>query len=244
MLSSGDRRVAYPGVMADSPAPKKKRFAWVGQVRDNYRMTAEVYPSLGWLMLGIFVAILALGVAIGFIFGNPVTFGLIGASLGLLAAMWFFSRRAMSAAYSQVEGQPGGAAAVAQAMRGNWSTTPAVSVTKNQDMIHRVVGRPGVILVSEGPSARVRHMLSSEKKRTQRFIPETPILEVQVGDEEGQIPVAKLQKTLSKMPKALTPPEVNEVRRRLDALTATPAPIPKGPMPKSPKAAKSQMRGR
>lgn len=230
--------------MADSPSPKKKRFAWVGQVRDNYRMTAEVYPSLGWLMLGIFVAILALGIAIGFLFSNPVTFGLIGASLGLLAAMWFFSRRAMSAAYSQVEGQPGGAAAVAQAMRGNWSTTPAVAVTKNQDMIHRVVGRPGVILVSEGPSTRVRHMLSSEKKRTQRFIPDTPILEVQIGEEDGQIPVAKLQKTLSKMPKALTPPEVNEVRRRLDALTATPAPIPKGPMPKSPKAAKSQMRGR
>lgn len=230
--------------MADSPSPKKKRFAWVGQVRDNYRMTAEVYPSLGWLMLGIFVAILALGIAIGFLFSNPVTFGLIGASLGLLAAMWFFSRRAMSAAYSQVEGQPGGAAAVAQAMRGNWSTTPAVAVTKNQDMIHRVVGRPGVILVSEGPSTRVRHMLSSEKKRTQRFIPDTPILEVQIGEEDGQIPVAKLQKTLSKMPKALTPPEVNEVRRRLDALTATAAPIPKGPMPKSPKAAKSQMRGR
>ncbi len=243
-MSSPGSRVAYPGGMADSPSPKKKRFAWVGQVRDNYRMTAEVYPSLGWIMLGIFVAVLAIGLAVGFVFGNPVTFGLIGASLGLLAAMWFFSRRAMSAAYSQVEGQPGGAAAVAQAMRGNWTTTPAVAVTKNQDMIHRVVGRPGVVLVSEGPSARVRHMLSSEKKRTQRFIPDTPILEIQVGDEEGQIPVAKLQKTLTKMPKALTPPEVNEVRRRLDALTATPAPIPKGPMPKSPKAAKSQMRGR
>ncbi len=230
--------------MADSPAPKKKRFAWVGQVRDNYRMTAEVYPRLGLIMLGIFAALLIVGVLVGLVFGNPVTVGLIGASLGLLAAMWFFSRRAMSAAYSQVEGQPGGAAAVAQAMRGNWSTTPAVAVTKNQDMIHRVVGRPGVVLVSEGPAARVRHMLSSEKKRTQRFIPDTPILEIQVGDEDGQIPVAKLQKALNKMPKALTPPEVNEVRRRLDALTQTPAPIPKGPVPKSPKAAKSQLRGR
>ncbi len=236
--------VAYPVHMADSPEPKKKRFAWVGQVRDNYRMTAEVYPSLGWLMLGIFAGVLALSVAIGYLFKNPVTFGIIGVSLGLLAAMWFFSRKAMSAAYSQVEGQPGGAAAVAQAMRGNWSTTPAVSVTKNQDMVHRVVGRPGVILVSEGPSTRVRHMLSSEKKRTQRFIPDTPIHEIQVGDEDGQIPVAKLQKTLSKLPNAMTPAEVTEVRRRLDALTQQAAPIPKGPMPKSAKAAKSQMRGR
>ncbi|MEI2718434.1 MAG: DUF4191 domain-containing protein [Candidatus Nanopelagicales bacterium] len=230
--------------MAETPAPKKKRFAWVGQVRDNYRMTAEVYPSLGWIMAGIFVGILAIALVIGFLIGNPVTVGLVGVSLGLLASMWFFSRKAMSAAYSQVEGQPGGAAAVAQAMRGNWSTTPAVSVTKNQDMVHRVVGRPGVILVSEGPSTRVRHMLSSEKKRTQRFIPDTPIHEVQVGDEADQIPIAKLQKSLSKLPNALTPAEVTEVRRRLDALTQQPAPIPKGPMPRSPKAAKSQMRGR
>lgn len=230
--------------MAESPAPKKKRFAWVGQVRDNYRMTSEVYPSLGWIMAGIFVGILALAVIVGFLIGNPVTVGLIGVSLGLLAAMWFFSRKAMSAAYSQVEGQPGGAAAVAQAMRGNWSTAPAVSVTKNQDMVHRVVGRPGVILVSEGPATRVRHMLSSEKKRTQRFIPDTPIHEIQVGDESDQVPIAKLQKTLTKLPKALTPAEVTEVRRRLDALTQQPAPIPKGPMPRSPKAAKSQMRGR
>jgi len=230
--------------MAETPAPKKKRFAWVGQVRDNYRMTAEVYPSLGWIMAGIFVGILAIALVIGFLIGNPVTVGLVGVSLGLLASMWFFSRKAMSAAYSQVEGQPGGAAAVAQAIRGNWSTTPAVSVTKNQDMVHRVVGRPGVILVSEGPSTRVRHMLSSEKKRTQRFIPDTPIHEVQVGDEADQIPIAKLQKSLSKLPNALTPAEVTEVRRRLDALTQQPAPIPKGPMPRSPKAAKSQMRGR
>ena len=230
--------------MAETPAPKKKRFAWVGQVRDNYRMTAEVYPSLGWIMAGIFVGILAIALVIGFLIGNPVTVGLVGVSLGLLASMWFFSRKAMSAAYSQVEGQPGGAAAVAQAMRGNWSTTPAVSVTKNQDMVHRVIGRPGVILVSEGPSTRVRHMLSSEKKRTQRFIPDTPIHEIQVGDEADQIPIAKLQKSLSKLPNALTPAEVTEVRRRLDALTQQPAPIPKGPMPRSPKAAKSQMRGR
>ena len=85
-------------------------------------------------------------------------------------------------------------------------------------------------------------MLSSEKKRTQRFIPETPIIEIQCGTAEDQVPVAKLQKKLTKMPKALTPAEVNEVRRKLDALTQTPAPIPKGPMPKSAKAAKAQSR--
>jgi hypothetical protein len=195
-------------------------------------------------MLGLFAVIFGIGLAIGFLLGNPITFGLIAFPLGLLAAMWFFSRRAMSAAYRQVEDQPGGAAAVAQSMRGNWSTTPAVAITKNQDMVHRIVGRPGVVLISEGPSTRVKHMLSGERKRTQRFIPDTPILEVQVGAEDGQIPIAQLQKHLNKLPKTLTPAEVLEVRKKLDAIMTQPAPIPKGPMPKSAKAAKSQMRGR
>ena len=230
--------------MAKDSTTKKKRFAWVGQMRDNYRMTKEVYPSLGLTMFGIFIVIFGIGLAAGFLIGNPITFGLLGASLGLLGAMWFFSRRAMKAAYRQVEDQPGGAAAVAESMRGNWSTTPAVAITKNQDMVHRIVGRPGVILISEGPPSRVKHMLSGEKKRTQRYIPETPIIELQIGTEEGQIPINELQKRLSKMPKALTPAEATDVRRRLDATAQQPASVPKGPMPKSAKAAKSQMRGR
>ena len=146
-------RVTYPGRMADSPKPKKKRFAWVGQVRDNYKMTAEVYPTLGWIMLGIFAAIVAVGVGIGLYFGNPWTFGIVAVSLGLLAAMWFFSRRAMSAAYSQVEGQPGGAAAVAQSMRGNWSTTPAVSVTKIPSPVDSRVARSSAMRHSNCSSA-------------------------------------------------------------------------------------------
>ena len=229
--------------MAKEAKTKKKRFAWVGQMRDNYRMTREVYPRLGLIMFCLLVVVFGIGLAIGFLFSNPVTFGLVGLSFGVLAAMWYFSRKAMSAAYRQVEDQPGGAAAVAQSMRGNWSTTPAVAVTKNQDMVHRVVGRPGVVLISEGPPSRVKHMLTGEKKRTQRYIPDTPITELQIGPEEGQIPISQLQKKLTKLPKALTPAEVNDVRRRLDAVAQSPAPIPKGPMPKSAKAAKSQMRG-
>jgi hypothetical protein len=230
--------------MAKPPKPKKKRFAWVGQVRDNYRMTAEAYPRLGLIMFALFALLLAVGIAVGILLSNPVTFGLIGASTGFLAAMWYFSRKAMSAAYKQVEDQPGGAAAVAKAMRGNWSVTPAVAVTRNQDMVHRVVGRPGVVLISEGPTTRVKHMLAGERKRTQRFIPETPITELQVGGEEGQVPIGQLQKRLNKLPKSLTPAEVTDVRRKLDAVMQQPAPIPKGPIPKSPKAAKSQMRSR
>ena len=231
--------------MADASKPKKDRLKYLRQMRDNYRMARAYKPALGWLMLGIFTGIFAIFILIGILLNNVLTFGLLGFPIALLASTWFFSRVAMKAAYAQVEDQPGGAAAVAGAMRGNWSVSPGVAVTRNQDLVHRVVGRPGVVLLSEGPSTRVQHLLTSESKRISRYLPDVPIHTLEVGNGEGQVPVSALQKKLSKMPKALTPGEVTAVRRRLDALKTSPvAGLPKGPMPRSPKAAKKGNRPR
>ncbi len=151
----------------------------------------------------------------------------------------------MRAAYQQVEEQPGGAAAVANAMRGNWSVQPGIAATRNQDMVHRVVGRPGVVLLSEGPASRVAQLLTVEAKRTTRYVPEVPVHLIQVGNDADQVPIDQLQKRLNKLPNALTPAEVTAVRQRLDALKSQPvAGIPKGPMPKSPKAARKGQRPR
>jgi hypothetical protein len=164
--------------------------------------------------------------------------------VGLLAMTYWFSRRAMNAAYSQIEGQAGAAVAVIQQMRGNWSITPAVAVTKNSDIVSRVVGRPGVVLVGEGPAQRISHLLANERKKTARWLPEVPIYEIQVGTDADQLSVAKVQRELNRLPRALRPAEVNDVRRRLDAFSKkdSPVPIPKGPLPKGGKIPKS-MRG-
>lgn len=229
--------------MADATKPKRDRWKYLRQMRDNYRLAKKIKPALGWILLGIFAAVFSVFVLIGILLNNPITFVLIGLPVATLPTTWYFSRVAMRAAYAEVEDQPGGAAAVAQAMRGNWSVTPAVGVTRSQDLVHRAVGRPGVVLISEGPSSRVQHLLTSEAKRTARFVPDIPIHTIQTGTGEGQVPVDRLQKTISKLPNALTPAEVTAVRRRLDALKAQPvAGIPKGPVPRSPKAARKGQR--
>jgi hypothetical protein len=38
---------------------------------------------------------------------------------------------------------------VLQTVRGNWRVTPMVGFTREQDLVHRVLGLPGVILVGE-----------------------------------------------------------------------------------------------
>jgi hypothetical protein len=146
----------------------------------------------------------------------------------------------MKAAYRQIEGQPGAAAAVVQSLRGGWLVTPGIAVNKNQDLISRVVGKPGVILISEGPSSRVSHMLGNERKKTARWLPDIPIYEIQVGDEPGQVSLGKLQRSLTKLPRNLRGGEITDVRRRLDAVSQTGGslPIPKGPMPTSTRSAR------
>ena len=213
-------------------------------IGENWSMTQRVYRFLWAEVLGIFVLVVAAVAVPVSLFINWLTAVLIALPLGLLAATFWFSRRAMRAAYSRIEGQPGAAAAVIESLRGKWAVTPAVAVSRNEDMVSRVIGKPGVILVSEGAPSRVGHMLANERKKTARWVPDVPIYEIQVGDAEGQIGLGKIQKTLAKLPKNLRGSEVTEVRRRLEALgnVQQSMPVPKGPMPTSARQVRRQRR--
>jgi hypothetical protein len=209
----------------------KSRFSTIAE---NFRMAKAGRPTLPWEMAGIFLAVGAILAAPLSIFLNWPTGIIVGVPAGAIAAMFWFSRVAMKSAYKSIEGQPGAAAAVIESMRGNWTITPAVAVTRNQDLVSRVVGRCGVILVGEGAPSRVVALLATERKKTARWLPDIPIYEMQVGTEEGQIRISRLQKEMGKMPKNLRPSEATDIRRRLDALSQRQSaiPLPKGPLPR------------
>src|SRR5688500_9899815 len=213
---------------ADVPAKASRR----GQIRAAYKMTRQVDPLVGWVTFATGFVTFAVMLAIGFLVGHPIYAGLTGLMLALLAATIIFGRRAEKAAYSQVEGQPGAAAAALNMMRKGWTVTPGIAVTRNQDLVHRAVGRPGVVLIGEGSAARVGNLLATEKKKVTRFVPEVPVYEVQAGDEDGQVPLRKLNRHLTKLPRNLKNHQVSEINRRLKALGTMNLPIPKGPMPK------------
>jgi hypothetical protein len=123
-------------------------------------------------------------------------------------------------------------AAVLQNMRGNWTVTPAVSANRNMDVVHRAVGRPGVILVGEGSPNRLASLMAAEKKRVARVAYEVPIVEFQVGNGEGQIPVSKLQRKIMRLPRQLKPTAVSDINHRLKALQPS-LQAPKGPIPRN-----------
>jgi hypothetical protein len=210
-----------------SNAPKAPRFK---EIRDAYKITKAAKPWIGTAMAGIFLATWAVGIAIGYVVGYPIYLGFVSAPFAALLAFFIFTRQAGSAAYASIEGQMGAGASVLMSIRKGWSTTPAVAVSRNQDMVHRSVGRAGIVLTGEGSNA-VRQLLQDEKRKTERYAPGVPIYELIVGDQDGQVSLRKLQKRMKKFPKKLTANQMREVRARLKAVGGMAMPIPKGPMP-------------
>jgi hypothetical protein len=178
------------------------------------------------------VGTLAILVVIGIVIGQVAFLAPLGVLLGVLVAMILFGRVAQSAQYAAIAGQPGAAAAILQSMRGNWTVTPAISANRNMDVVHRAVGRAGVVLVGEGAPTRLGSLLAAEKKRISRVAYDVPIHDIQVGDEEGQVSIRKLQRKIMRLPRSLRPAEVSELNYRLKALPQS-LQAPKGPMPRS-----------
>jgi len=183
------------------------------------------------IVFGSAVGIIVLFALIGVFTGLAAYLIPLGVLLGVVAGMILFGRFAQAAQYSAIEGQPGAAAAVLQSMRGNWTVTPAVTANRNMDVVHRAVGRPGVILVGEGAPTRVAALIAAERKKTARVAHDVPIFDFQVGNGEGQIPVRRLQRKIMRLPRNLRPAAVSDLNYRLKALQPS-LQMPKGPLPK------------
>ena len=212
-----------------------------------YSMTKQYDRHLGMILLAVFLVVLAICIGLGFVLGHPFAAGVFGVPLGAMLALIVFGRRAERAAYAQVQGRAGAAGAALGMLRRGWIVQQAVAFTKNQDLVHRVLGRPGIVLVGEGNPARVRNLLGVEKKKHARFAGDAPIYDIIAGDEtEDSVAVNKLARHVMKLPRNLKAGDVTELMQRLKALDATrpTAPVPRGPLPQSPRAARQMMRGK
>jgi hypothetical protein len=220
-------------------ASKQRR----SQLWQAFQMQRKEDKRLLPYMIGAFVLIVAAAVVAGVFSGSTFTFATLiplGVVLGALVAFIIFGRRAQKSVYTKAEGQTGAAAWALDNLRGKWRVTPGVAATGHFDAVHRVIGRPGVIFVGEGSAARVKPLLAQEKKRTARLIGDIPIYDFVVGNGEGEVPLSKLERHLTKLPANITAKQMDALESRLAALGSRlgPAAMPKGPMP-----ANAKMRG-
>ncbi len=219
---------ATPTSAAPAEQPTPNRFKQIimvaGVVRKHDRKALPIVIGAGAGVLAVFIVV---GLIVG-LAGFLIPLGVLS---GIAAMMILFGRYAQSAQYAAFAGQPGAAAAIVQSMRGNWTVTPAIAGNRNMDIIHRVVGRPGVILIGEGAPNGLASLMSAEKKRISRIAYGVPIIELQIGESNGQIPISKLQRKLMRLPRDLKPGAVTDLNNRLKALPSS-LQAPRGPMPR------------
>jgi hypothetical protein len=241
--------------MAKTPTPKPTappELSRRQQFVQTYQMAKQSDRALGRWVAGAAL----LGLVVGFgvfwlIVGRSSTLGLIlsvvgGLMVALLAGLIVFSRRAQRAVYGQMEGQAGAAAGALGLLKRGWHVDNAIAFNKQQDIVHRVVGPPGIVLVGEGNPGRLKSLLTAERKRHERVAVDAPVHEVIAGSGEGQVPLAKLSRHIQKMKRQVQPAEITDILARLKAIDASrPAvPMPKGPVPTSMKGLRGNIRGR
>ncbi len=240
--SSPQRRLFSRKPKADKP-PKKP--GTMKRMAEVFSMTRRNDPNVVWIMVLTFLAVIAVGLLIGFLIRNVVTMIIIAVPLAFLAALFILSRRAERAAFAQIEGKPGAAGAAMSVLRRGWilKDEPVAVNPRTQDAVFRAIGRPGVVLVAEGPVNRVKQLVDAERRKMNRIVPGVPVHVVNAGRGEGQVPLQRVSKTMQKLKKNLTRQEVQAVDKRLSAL-GTRMPIPKGVDPFKARPDRKAMRGR
>jgi Domain of unknown function (DUF4191) len=213
-----------------------RRQTWQN-LKQAFVLTRKQDPKFLPLMVLYGVGIAAVLYVLGVLLTGSTLFPIPFAVLGLvLGAMITFSRRAQRAMFSQAEGQPGAAGYLLQnQLRGDWRLQQGVAGTGHLDAVHRLVGRPGIVLVGEGAPHRVRGLIAQEKKKIARVAGDTPIYDITVGTGEGDVRLAKLNRYLLKLPSNLSKQEVSALDKRLAALGSSRIAMPQGPLPQNAK---------
>jgi hypothetical protein len=236
----------------DSSAPSQKKQGRLSQIKQVYQVSKQADPNIGrWMLLG-FLATVAVFLIIGFLLRSPILFGIVGVLFGVLVATLIMSRRAERAAYRSIEGQAGAAGAALSSIRRGWYTDRepvAADVARPGDvnsaaMVYRALGRPGVVLVGEGPTGRVQKLLVKEQKRVERVAPGVPVTTLIVGSGEGQVPLNKVASKVQRLKPAITKDEMAIVNKRLKALGGIRPPIPQGIDPTRARMDRRALRGK
>ncbi|MFV0425777.1 MAG: DUF4191 domain-containing protein [Beutenbergiaceae bacterium] len=234
------------GDVQPSKPKKVKKQRWYHQVWEVFTVVRAAQPSITWILLGILVGVSALGIGIGFAVGSPVYAAIIAVPIGVLGAMVVLSRRAEKYGYERIEGQPGAVSGALRTIRRGWNIEdePVAIDPRTQDMVFRAIGRPGIVLISEGPPHRVGKLLEAERRKVSRVVPNVPVVLLQEGRGDGQIPLPKLTKVLQKQKKQVPAAVVPEISKRLRALQRNALPVPKGIDPLRARPDRKATRGR
>ncbi len=224
-------------------------WGWFKQITYAYKATAKVDKRLHLWMIGAFAVPLVIVIIVAALTAKValswVMWIITGLVAGFALAMFILTRRMKQATLEQARGQVGSAAAALGLLNEKvWTHELGITGTRHQDLVHRVIGPSGVVLIGEGEPGRLKQLLTAEERKHLQLMEDLPVWVIQMGDKQGQVSLDDLAKHIKKLPKSLDKHQVREVKARAKALDAIRprVPLPKGPMPTSARQAKGSRR--
>lgn len=207
----------------------------IAQLWQLYKLTAKTDKTSAPLAIGVFLiiaiaAFVVAGVTTG---GSPLgymLYGVLGLVIAGLTGLIIMSRRAEVVAFNRIEGQPGAVGAVLEnGFRAGWVTpTQPVAVNpKTKDLVYRVIGPAGVVLIGEGHGTALQVLLNEERRKLSKIAHGVPTHVVITGVNQGQVRLSQLKKHVLKLKRELNRREIRVVDRRLSSIGMN-LPIPKG----------------
>lgn len=220
-----------------SPAPEK-RPGFFSQLRSLFVFTKQEFGWLPWMLIGVVLAGIAVGVGVGFLIPplavwSIILWGITGLLAGILGALMLMTRLSTKAMYRKLDGMPGAAGHVLSTALGrNWQSSdmPVGVNPKTQEAVYRAIGRGGVVIIGEGARGRLTRLISDEKSKVQRVAAGVPVTVFYVGHADDEVEIAKLGKAIKSLPKKIDRSTMAAVIKRVESVSqsVTSLPIPKG----------------
>lgn len=253
-MADDKQKAAAKAAKSEERAAKraKRKQTW-SQFWQAFNLQRKQDKKLLPLMILSIVGVAALFFLIGLIWGGQWYMLPLGIGLGIVLAMYIFSRRLETSMYDRVGDQPGAAGWALDNLRNTvgivWHSKQGVAMNRSLSaIVHRVVGNPGVVLVAEGSPTAAKELVNQQKRRLDRLAGDVPVYEIYVGDGEGQVPLKNLQRELLKLPRNYKKNEVASLAARIEAMdhigNGPGAALPKGPLPKGAKMSGMNRRAR
>jgi len=206
------------------------RFSQIWQI---WKLTASTDKKAVPLAAAAGVAVLIVGVVLAVISGNvfgTIIYSVLALVGGAVTFSAVLSRRAEKVAFARIEGQPGAVGAIMGTMlKRGWSGSeePVAINAKSQDLVYRMSGRGGIVLIAEGHRSSVSRLIEDEKRRLAMVANGVPVSVIWVCNDEHSVGLADISRTVFKLKRVVRTSELGEINRRLSTMRMN-VPVPKG----------------
>lgn len=204
------------------------------QILEIWKLTAKTDKTALPVAIAGGLGAIALALVLGFIGGGSTAGLIIWSVLGLVAGAVTFSallsRRAERVAFARIEGQPGAVGAIlGTVLKRGWSGSeePVAVNAKSQDLLYRLSGRGGIVIIAEGHRSSVSRLVEEEKRRLSKIAAGVPTTVLWVCNDEHSVKLRQIGPTIFKLKRVVKSAELGEINKRLSTMKLN-VPVPKG----------------